>query len=183
MSSHSNTTNVIRRNDVTIPDQFKDYLNNALKNINNINTNLTDNPVFKNIYDTAIGKNLNSVNPYEQTQLNHAIDNSNNAIMRQFDAAGRGNSFNNLQAITGNTDKLTSNFMADNLNRNRQNMLDAQRMFMDQSNRDLQNKLGVNQTLADIIRRFSGANETGSQTTPGKSWWENGLGFLGRLFG
>src|SRR5699024_9039138 len=110
MSSHSNTTNVIRRNDVTIPDQFKDYLNNALKNINNINTNLTDNPVFKNIYDTAIGKNLNSVNPYEQTQLNHAIDNSNNAIMRQFDAAGRGNSFNNLQAITGNTNRLTSNY-------------------------------------------------------------------------
>lgn len=186
MGSHHRTTTVVRDNTPQVPDNLKPFLDRVLHSTSNMNTDLTNNPVFKNIYNTAMGNNLNQVNPYEQQQLNQNINNSNNAIMRQFDAAGRGNSFSNLQAVTGNTDNLTQGFMANNLNRNRQAMQNAQNMYFQQGNQSIQNQLAANSLLAQLIRGLSGTSNTQTQTTPGHSWLENLGGILGigrSLFG
>ena len=183
MGSHSTTNTVTRRNGVEVPDNLKPFLDNILNTPKNLNTDLTNNPIFKNIYNTAMGNNLNYVNPYEQKQLNQNIDNTNNAIMRQFDASGRGNSFSNLQAVTDNTDNLTNTFMANNLNRNRQAMTNAQNLYFNQLNQGKRNQLDANSLLGNLIRNFSTTINTNSQTTPGRSWWENGASILGGLIG
>ena len=183
MSSHSTTNTVTRRNGVEIPDNLKPFFDSILNSTKNLNQDLTNNEVFKNLYNTAMGNNLNYINPYEQKQLNSNIDNTNNAIMRQFDASGRGNSFSNLQAITGNTDKLTQGFMANNLNRNRQAMNNAQNLYFNQLNQGTRNQLDANNLLSNLIRNFSTTINSNSQTNPGRSWWENGASILGGLLG
>lgn len=183
MSSHSRTNTVVRKNGIEIPDNLKPFLDDVLNKTKNINTDMSNNDVFKNIYNTALGKDLNYVNPYEQQQLNKNIDTTNNAIMRQFDSAGRGNSFSNLQAVTGNTDNLTNAFMSNNLNHNRQDMQNAQNLYLNQNNRDTQNQLAANSLLANLIRSLSTTVNTDSQTTPGRGWFENTASILGGLIG
>lgn len=179
MGSSDRTSTVTTNNTPQVPDNLKPFLNKVLNSTSGMNTDMTTNPVFKNIMQTALGQNLNQVNPYEQAQLNQNIDNSNNAIMRQFDAAGRGNSFNNLQAVTGNTDNLTQGFMANNLNRNRQAMQNAQGMYFQQGNQSIQNQLNANQLLARLIQGLSGTSSTNTQTIPGNTWLQNLGGVLG----
>lgn len=179
MSSSDRTSTVTTNNTPQVPDNLKPFLNRVLNSTSGMNTDMTNNPVFKNIMQTALGQNLNQVNPYEQKQLNQNIDNSNNAIMRQFDAAGRGNSFSNLQAVTGNTDNLTQGFMANNLNRNRQDMQNAQGIYFQQGNQSIQNQLNANQLLARLIQGLSGTSSTNTQTIPGNTWLQNLGGVLG----
>lgn len=179
MGSSDRTSTVTTNNTPQVPDNLKPFLNKVLNSTSGMNTDMTTNPVFKNIMQTALGQNLNQVNPYEQAQLNQNIDNSNNAIMRQFDASGRGNSFSNLQAVTGNTDNLTQGFMANNLNRNRQAMQNAQGIYFQQGNQSIQNQLNANQLLARLIQGLSGTSSTNTQTIPGNTWLQNLGGVLG----
>ena len=161
---------------VEVPDNLKPILDQVLKSASGMSSDTSTNPILKKMYETAMGNNLNMVNPYEQAQLNQNIDNSNNAIMRQFDASGRGNSFSNLQAVTGNTDNLTSGFMANNFNRNRQAMMAAQSGY-------LQNKMAANGLLANLIRGLSSTKTTGQQVIPGRTWAEDAGGLLGSIGG
>lgn len=179
MGSSNRTSTVTTNNTPQVPANLKPFLDRVLNTTSNMNTDMTNNPVYKNIMNTALGQNLNQVNPYEQQQLNQNIDNTNNAIQRQFFANGRGNSFSDLQAVTGNTDNLTNQFMANNLNRNRQAMQNAQGMYFQQGNQSIQNQLNSNELLARLIQGLSGTSRTDTQTVPGNNWLQNIGGILG----
>lgn len=183
MGTDDRTVETHGGSEVVVPDNLKPILDQIMKSTSGLNTDMSNNPIVRKMYETAMGNNLNAVNPYEQAQLNHNIDNSNNAIMRQFDAAGRGNSFSNLQAVTGNTDNLTSGFMANNLNRNRQAMMAAQAGYLGQANQGIQNKLAANGLLANLIRGLSSTKTTGQQVIPGRTWAEDAGGLLGSIGG
>lgn len=179
MGSSSRTSTVTTNNTPQVPDNLKPFLDRVLNTTSGMNTDMTNNPVFKNIMQTALGQNLNQVNPYEQQLLNQNIDNTNNAIQRQFADKGRDFSWKNLQAITGNTDNLTQSFMANNFNRNRQAMQNAQGMYFQQGNQSIQNQLAANGLLAKLIAGLSGTSQTNTTTAPGNNWLQNVGGILG----
>lgn len=183
MGSHSRQQTVTTNNTPQVPANLKPFLDRVLNTTAGMNTDLTNNPVYKNIMNTALGQNLNQVNPYEQQQLNQNIDNTNNAIQRQFADKGRDYSFKDLQAITGNTDALTQGFMANNFNRNRQDMQNAQNMFFQQGNQSIQNQLSSNELLARLIQGLSGTSRTDTTTAPGRDLLDTVGGIFGILTG
>lgn len=168
-SEKKNTTKAYR----DLPDWLKgsnqQLVNNILNNANEWQ-NHKSGTLSGNIYENAIGNNLDFVNEREQALLNKVIDQQNNAINRQFAGAGRSGSFSSLNAITNATSKLENQFLADNINRNRQSQLAAQAQYLNGlsgfNNQALnavdQNKIMVNETI-----------------TPGKSAIENIMGGLG----
>lgn len=147
----------------------QDIVNNITANANNW-ANPTQGSLQDKIYNTALGNNPTSVNPYEQQLFDQQLNSSNNAIMRQFAGAGRGNSFSNLDAITKNTNSMTNQFMNDNINRNRAAALNAQQMYF--------NGLGssLNQAMGAIGQNATQVNQS---IKPGNSWFENAMNVAG----
>ena len=131
MGSHTETHSqtVGRYNKLDLTDEQKKQLSDYFNNLGQDRQQFIDyykqwsNPEAGSIQDklrkTALGENLNYVNPYEQKMLDDSIDQRNHDIQRTIDAAGRLGSSKNYEAIANNTDSMRNQFMANTINRNR----------------------------------------------------------------
>lgn len=156
-----------------VPDWLKEKnetLTNQILNNSNQWANPDKGSIQESIINSALGQNLNQVNEKEQELFNKQLAMSNNNLQRQYAAAGRGGSYSNMEALNDQTTNATNQFLSDNYNRNRQQMLNAQQQY-------LSGVLNANNQSLGAIRQNSA--QVHQDIQPGNSWFENAMNVAG----
>lgn len=150
-----------------VPDYLQQQNQQLLNQIFQ-NTNAWFNPVEGSlqdqILDTATGGNLGNINEKEQELFNQQLAEQQNELARRYAAAGRTGSYSDMEAMNGLTSSMTNQFLSDNFNRNRQEMLNARQQY-------LAGLMGAQNSALGALN----SNRVSTTTTqgPGRTWFEN----------
>lgn len=194
MGSHTETHSqtVGRYNKLDLTDEQKKQLSDYFNNLGQDRQQFIDyykqwsNPEAGSIQDklrkTALGENLNYVNPYEQKMLDDSIDQRNHDIQRTIDAAGRLGSSKNYEAIANNTDSMRNQFMANNINRNRAEQQAAINEYLGGLSNSIGRQQGIDLSLPSILRQYINSYNTDTQSvTEKRSNLSSILGGIGSI--
>lgn len=158
-----------------VPDylqqQNKELLNQIFQN-SNAWYNPAKGSLQEQIRDMAMGAHLGDVNEREQAAFDQQLAQQKNNLERQYAAAGRMGSYSNLEASNGLTSSMTNQFLSDNFNRNRQDMLNARQQY-------LAGLMGAQNDALNAIN--SNRQNTTVVNKPGRTWFENLLSLGGLL--